>query len=44
MGKLAHYFKSLLLWELFQGMGLTLKYLFKPKYTCLLYTSPSPRD
>ncbi len=46
MNKIVHYFKSLLLVELFQGLGLTLKYLFKPKYT-LMYpmekTPASPR-
>ena len=33
MNRIAGYFKSLLLIELVQGMGVTLKYLFKPKYT-----------
>ena len=33
MNRVTGYFKSLLLVELFQGMGLTLRYLFKPKYT-----------
>ncbi|MET4567988.1 NADH-quinone oxidoreductase subunit NuoI [Rhodanobacter soli] len=33
MNRITAYFKSLLLVELFQGMGLTLRYLFKPKYT-----------
>jgi NADH-quinone oxidoreductase subunit I len=33
MKRLTHYFKSLMLLELFQGMGLTLKYFGKTKYT-----------
>jgi NADH-quinone oxidoreductase subunit I len=33
MNRITAYFKSLLLVELFQGMGLTFRYLFKPKYT-----------
>lgn len=33
MQRVVHYFKSLLLLELFAGLWLTLKYLFKPKFT-----------
>ncbi len=33
--RIAHYFKSLLLLELMQGLWLTLKYLFRPKYTVM---------
>jgi NADH-quinone oxidoreductase subunit I len=33
MNRVTNYFKSLLLLELFAGLGVTLKYLFKPKYT-----------
>ena len=33
MKKVIAYFKSLLLLELFSGLWITLKYLFKPKYT-----------
>lgn len=33
MNRVGNYFKSLMLWELFEGMGLTIKYMFKPKYT-----------
>ena len=33
MNTITRYFKSLMLVELFAGMGLTLRYLFKPKYT-----------
>ena len=33
MDKVVHYFRSLLLLELLQGMWLTLKYVFRPKVT-----------
>ena len=33
MNRVIHYFKSLLLLELLAGMWLTLRYMFKPKYT-----------
>ena len=33
MSRITSYFKSLLLIEMFKGMGLTLRYMFKPKYT-----------
>ena len=33
--RITHYFKSLLLIELGQGLWLTFKYLFKPKYTVM---------
>jgi NADH-quinone oxidoreductase subunit I len=33
MTRISNYFKSLLLLELFAGLGLTFKYLWKPKYT-----------
>ena len=46
MSKVVSYFKSLLLLELVGGLWLTLKYLFRPKYT-LMYpmekTPMSPR-
>ncbi len=35
INRIAHYFKSLLLLELMQGLWLTLKYLFRPKYTVM---------
>ena len=35
MNRIVSYFKSLLLIELAQGLGLTAKYLFKPKYTLM---------
>ena len=33
MKRLVHYFKSLMLWELLQGMAVTFRYFVKPKYT-----------
>ncbi|MGH8122352.1 MAG: NADH-quinone oxidoreductase subunit NuoI [Rudaea sp.] len=33
MSTVARYFKSLMLLELFKGLGLTMKYMWKPKYT-----------
>jgi len=33
MTRISNYFKSLLLLELFAGLGLTFRYLWKPKYT-----------
>ncbi|MCB1561911.1 MAG: NADH-quinone oxidoreductase subunit I, partial [Xanthomonadales bacterium] len=33
MSRVIAYFKSLLLIELFEGLWLTLRYFFKPKYT-----------
>ena len=33
MTRIASYLKSLMLLEFLQGMWLTLKYMFKPKYT-----------
>ena len=44
MNKIVHYFKSLLLLELFQGLGLTLKYLFKPKYTLMYPMEKTPQS
>ena len=44
MGKVASYFKSLLLLELFQGLGLTLKYLFRPKYTLMYPMEKTPQS
>src|SRR5687768_16397105 len=38
------YFRSLLLLELFQGLGLTLKYLFKPKYTLMYPMEKTPQS
>src|SRR5512142_302920 len=33
MNRVARYLKSLMLIELFRGLGLTMKYMWKPKYT-----------
>ena len=44
MTRLASYFKSLLLLELFQGLWLTLKYLFKPKYTLMYPMEKTPQS
>nr|MDQ3039962.1 NADH-quinone oxidoreductase subunit NuoI [Pseudomonadota bacterium] len=44
MNKIVHYLKSLLLLELFQGLGLTLKYLFKPKYTLMYPMEKTPQS
>jgi NADH-quinone oxidoreductase subunit I len=44
MTRIADYFKSLLLLELFQGLGLTLKYLFKPKYTLMYPMEKTPQS
>ena len=40
----AAYFKSLLLIELAQGLWLTLKYLFKPKYTLMYPMEKTPQS
>ncbi len=44
MTRIASYFKSLLLLELMQGLGLTLKYLFKPKYTLMYPMEKTPQS
>ena len=44
MKKITHYFKSLLLLELISGMWLTLKYLFKHKYTLRFPMETIPRS
>ena len=44
MKKAVHYFKSLMLLELMQGLGLTLKYLFKPKYTLMYPMEKTPQS
>ncbi|MEJ7745823.1 MAG: NADH-quinone oxidoreductase subunit NuoI [Luteimonas sp.] len=44
MTRIASYFKSLLLIELIQGLGLTLKYLFKPKYTLMYPMEKTPQS
>ena len=42
MNRIVSYFKSLLLIELAQGLGLTLKYLFRPKSTLMYPMEKTP--
>ena len=44
IGKTVHYFRSLLLLELLQGLWLTLKYLFRPKYTLMYPMEKTPQS
>ena len=44
MNKVVHYFKSLLLLELVQGLWLTLRYLFRPKYTLMYPMEKFPQS
>jgi NADH-quinone oxidoreductase subunit I len=44
MRRITHYFKSLLLIELGQGLWLTLKYLFRPKYTLMYPMEKTPQS
>ena len=44
MGKLTSWLRGLLLLELFAGMWLTLKYLFKPKYTLMYPMEKTPQS
>ena len=44
MSKITSYFKSLLLLELMGGLWLTLKYLFKPKYTLMYPMEKTPQS
>ena len=44
MSKVVHYFKSLMLLELLSGLGLTLKYLFRPKYTLMYPMEKFPQS
>ena len=44
MSKIVSYFKSLLLLELFGGLWLTLKYLFRPKYTLMYPMEKFPQS
>ena len=44
MKRIVQYFRSLLLLELFAGMGLTMGYLFKPKYTMRYPEERIPRS
>ena len=44
MSRIVSYFKSLLLLELAGGLWLTLKYLFKPKYTLMYPMEKTPQS
>ena len=44
MKRVIHYFKSLLLIELAVGLGVTLKYMFKPKFTMRFPMEKIPRS
>ena len=44
MNRIVSYLKSLLLIELARGLGLTLKYLFKPKYTLMYPMEKTPQS
>ncbi|WP_374013791.1 NADH-quinone oxidoreductase subunit NuoI [Pseudoxanthomonas koreensis] len=44
MSKVVHYFKSLLLLEMIQGLWLTLRYLFRPKYTMMYPMEKVPQS
>ena len=44
MTRILSYLRSLLLIELFKGLGLTLKYLFKPKYTLMYPMEKTPQS
>lgn len=44
MNRIIHYFKSLMLLELLQGLWLTLKYLFRPKYTLMYPMEKIPQS
>jgi NADH-quinone oxidoreductase subunit I len=44
MSRIVHYVRSLLLLELLAGLGLTLKYLFRPKYTLMYPMEKTPQS
>ena len=44
MSRIVSFFKSLLLIELAKGLGLTLKYLFRPKYTLMYPMEKTPQS
>lgn len=44
MSRIANYIRSLLLWELIQGLALTFKYLWRPKYTLLYPVEKIPQS
>ena len=43
-GKLVQWFRGLLLLELFQGLWLTFRYLFRPKYTLMYPMEKTPQS
>ena len=44
MGKFVSWVRSLLLLEMLRGMGLTLRYLFRPKYTLMYPMEKTPQS
>jgi NADH-quinone oxidoreductase subunit I len=44
MGRITSWFKSLFLLELLKGLGLTLRYLFRPKYTLMYPMEKTPQS
>ena len=44
MNSVVRYFKSLMLLELFRGLGLTLKYMFRPKFTINYPDEKTPKS
>ncbi|PZO65655.1 MAG: NADH-quinone oxidoreductase subunit NuoI [Pseudoxanthomonas suwonensis] len=44
MSRIANYIRSLFLWELIQGLALTFKYLWRPKYTLLYPVEKIPQS
>jgi NADH-quinone oxidoreductase subunit I len=44
MGRIVHYFRSLLLLELLGGLWLTFKYLWRPKYTLMYPMEKTPQS
>ena len=44
MSRIVSWFRGLLLVELLQGMWLTLKYLFRPKYTLMYPMEKTPQS
>ncbi|QYR52080.1 NADH-quinone oxidoreductase subunit NuoI [Lysobacter soyae] len=44
MSRIVPFFKSLLLIELIKGLGLTLKYVFRPKYTLMYPMEKTPQS
>ena len=44
MNSVVRYFKSLMLLELFRGLGLTMRYMFKPKFTINYPEEKTPKS